>query len=208
MRNGVRTLVKGCRSDDQRPWNEVVATALHRRLLDPCDYVAYEPMAVGGMPACACADFLRAREEYIPAAHLKDCLGRTRGSSTYERLNSYAGMLGTSAVCVRERIDKMIVCDSILANSDRHWRNFGFVRDVDTLAVRPAPIFDSGNSLWYEKSAAEVAAGDRSCAARPYGPEPERQLALVGSISWFDPAAVPAPRSGRPTSPPDAPRAP
>lgn len=99
-------------------------------------------------------------------------------------------MLGTSAVCVRERIDKMIVCDSILANSDRHWRNFGFVRDVDTLAVRPAPIFDSGNSLWYEKSAAEVAAGDRSCAARPYGPEPERQLALVGSISWFDPAAL------------------
>lgn len=190
VRNGVRMLVKGCRSDDQRPWNEVVATALHRRLLDPCDYVAYEPMAVGGMPACACADFLRAREEYIPAAYLKDCLGRTRGSSTYERLNRYAGMLGTSAVCVRERIDKMIVCDSILANSDRHWRNFGFVRDVDTLAVRPAPIFDSGNSLWYEKSAAEVAAGDRGFAARPYGPEPERQLALVGSISWFDSAAL------------------
>lgn len=99
-------------------------------------------------------------------------------------------MLGTSAACVRERMDKMIVCDSILANSDRRWRNFGFVRDVDTLAVRPAPIFDSGNSLWYEKSAAEVAVGDWSFAARPYGPEPERQLALVGPAPWFDPAAL------------------
>lgn len=190
VRDGVRMLVKGCHSDDQRPWNEVVATALHRRLVDSCDYVAYEPMDVGGMAACACADFLRPREEYIPAVYLKDSLGRTRGASTYERLNRYAGMLGTSVECVRERIDKMIVCDSILANSDRHWRNFGFVRDVDSLEVRPAPIFDSGNSLWYEKSAAEVAAGDWSFAARPYGPEPERQLALVGSIAWFDPASL------------------
>ncbi len=190
VRDGVRMLVKGCRSDDQRPWNEAVATALHRRLLDPCDYVAYEPLAVGGMPSCVCADFLQPREEYVPAVYLKDCLGRTRGASTYERLNRYAGMLGAGADAARERIDKMIVCDSILANSDRHWRNFGFVRDVDSLAVRPAPIFDSGNSLWYEKSPAEVAVGDWSFAARPYGPEPDRQLALVGSTSWFDPAAL------------------
>lgn len=33
IRNGARVLVKGCGVDDQRPFNEAVATALHRRLL-------------------------------------------------------------------------------------------------------------------------------------------------------------------------------
>ena len=33
IRNAVRVLVKGCGMDDQRPFNEAVATALHRRLL-------------------------------------------------------------------------------------------------------------------------------------------------------------------------------
>lgn len=33
IRRGVRVLAKGCGMDDQRPFNEAVATALHRRLL-------------------------------------------------------------------------------------------------------------------------------------------------------------------------------
>lgn len=190
IRSGARILIKGCRSDDQRPWNEVVATALHRRLLGHDDYVVYEPMCVGEEAACACADFLRSREEYIPAAYLKNSLGRTRGDSVCDRLCRYAGTLGAGEDRVRERMAKMIVCDSLIANSDRHWRNFGFIRDVDTLAIRPAPIFDSGNSLWFEKSAAEVRAKDWSFAARPFGPEPERQLALAQPCDWFDPMAL------------------
>lgn len=56
----------------------------------------------------------------------------------------------------------MIVCDSIIANTDRHLRNFGFIRDIDTLEWRFAPLFDSGNSLWYDKDESEVARGDYS----------------------------------------------
>lgn len=190
IRDGVRTLVKGCRADDQRPWNEVVATALHRRLLDSADYVVYDPAIAADGSACSCADFLHPREEYIPAAYLKDSLGRTRGNSTYDRLCRFAGMLGEGEAPVRERLGKMIVCDAIIANSDRHWRNFGFIRDVDTLRVRPAPVFDSGNSLWYEKTPAEVAARDWSFAARPFDSDPDRQLALAEGLSWFEGAAL------------------
>lgn len=186
IRDGVRLLVKGCSSDDQRPYNEVVATALHSRLLSPGEFVPYEIAKVGGSPVCCCPDFLGPREEYVPAAYVKDAMGATRGANVYDRLCRYAGMCGQGDAPVREALSKMIVCDSILANSDRHWRNFGFVRNIDTLELRPAPLFDSGNCLWYEKTMTQIAAKDRTFLARPFGPEPERQLALVDVADWFD----------------------
>ena len=190
IRDGVRLLIKGCSSDDQRPYNEVVATALYSRLLRSDEYVPYEMAQVGDCPACCCPDFLAPREEYVPAAYVKDAMGASRGTSAYDRLCRYVGMYGLGDVAVREALSKMIVCDSILANSDRHWRNFGFVRNIDTLELRPAPLFDSGNCLWYEKGVAQIAANDRTFLARPFGPEPERQLALVDAADWFDASAL------------------
>ena len=101
--------------------------------------------------------------------------------------NSYA-RLGANEGEVRLRLCEMMVCDSILANADRHWRNFGFIRNVDTLELRPAPIFDTGNCLWYAKTDGEVAACDWTFSARPFGPEPQRQLSLVDRAEWFEPA--------------------
>ena len=94
---------------------------------------------------------------------------------------------------VRHRTQRCHLLDrlmgrSILANADRHWRNFGFIRNVDTLELRPAPIFDTGNCLWYAKTDGEVATCDWTFSARPFGPEPQRQLALVDRAEWFEPA--------------------
>lgn len=190
IRNGQRVLIKGCATDDQRPFNEVVASALHRRLLQPGAYVPYELVKVQGEPACVCPDFLASREEYIPAAYVKESLGATRGLSTYDRLVRYVGRWLCDEEAVRESLSRMIVCDALVANTDRHWRNFGFIRSVDTLEVRPAPLFDSGNSLWYAKSAAEVERGDWTFASRPFDFNPERQLALADRLDWFDEAAL------------------
>lgn len=83
-------------------------------------------------------------------------------------------------------LSKMIVCDSLLANTDRHLRNFGFIRDIDTLEWRFAPLFDSGNSLWYDKDEGEVARGDHSFISRPFETTPNRQLMLAARDSWFE----------------------
>lgn len=190
IRDGARLLLKGSGFDDQRPHNECVATALYQCLLDQNNYVPYELVATAGGMACACPNFLNGREEYIPAVYLKQSMGNVRGSSTYDRLCNYAARLGADEEVTREMICKMIVCDSLLANSDRHWRNFGFIRNVDTLELRVAPIFDTGNCLWYNKTSAEVAAGDWTFLARPFGPEPERQLAVVDRAGWFDPSKL------------------
>ena len=186
IRNGERMLVKGCRSDDQRPCNEVAATALHERLLSPADYVRYELASTKDGSACACANFLRAGEEYIPAAYVRHLLGATRGNSEYDRFCRFAGKLGMDEASVRQGIGKMIACDHILANNDRHWRNFGFIRNVDTLQMRLAPIFDTGNCLWYGKTAREVSESDWTFISRPFATKPEQQLAYAEHLEWFD----------------------
>lgn len=83
-------------------------------------------------------------------------------------------------------MSQMIVCDALLANSDRHWRNFGIIRNVDTLEIRHAPLFDSGNCLWYNVPTAVLVAGEFGFAAEPFGPDPSVQLALADSLDWFE----------------------
>ena len=188
--NGVRYLLKGCRSDDQRPYNEAVATALHRRLLDDADFVSYDIVKTAEGPASRCADFLSAHEEYVPAIYVKNTVGGIRGKSTYDRFCKSAASLCLDATSVRSALSKMIICDAILANSDRHWRNFGFIRDVDSLDFRPAPLFDTGNSLWYAKTDREIEAFNWTFIARPFAVDVHEQLAYVDDLSWFDPNAL------------------
>lgn len=187
---GERVLIKGCGIDDQRPFNEAVATALHRRLLKKGDYVPYEVVNVQGQPACLCPDFLGRREEYIPAVYMKEQLGRTRGASLYDRFARCAGNWTGDEKLVRTALSKMIVCDAIIANTDRHWRNFGFVRSIDNLYMAPAPLFDSGNCLWYATSTQYLKRGDWSFYSRPFDGNPDSQLALADRLDWFDPAML------------------
>lgn len=188
--DGNRYLLKGCRTDDQRPYNEAVATALYRRLLSPQDYVSYDVVDTADGPACRCADFVRAREEYVPAALVRSIANSARGKNAYDRFCTTSANLGADQQKLRAALSKMIICDVILANSDRHWRNFGFVRDIDTLAMRPAPLFDTGNCLWFAKTAREASARDWAFAARPFAFDVHAQLAFVDDVSWFDPTAL------------------
>ena len=83
-------------------------------------------------------------------------------------------------------MSQMIVCDALLANSDRHWRNFGIIRNVDTLEIKPAPLFDSGNCLWYNVPTAVHAAGEFGFSAMPFGPDPSALLALADALECCD----------------------
>ena len=80
----------------------------------------------------------------------------------------------------------MIVCDSVMANTDRHLRNFGLVRNIDDLRWRFAPIFDTGNSLWCDKDEGAVARGDYAFSSHPFSDMPNRQLMYAAELGWFD----------------------
>ncbi len=60
-------------------------------------------------------------------------------------LNHYQGLGNT---CYDE-LCSMLVFDAVIYNDDRHFGNFGLMRDNHTGEIlRPAPIFDNGYSLF------------------------------------------------------------
>ncbi len=183
-----RTLLKGhIPWTDQQVYNEVVATALHNRILDPSEFVQYETRTienVGVVSACAC--FINSDEEYVPASLIYDSEGSRKGETVYDAVFRQATNLGIPPRAVSLSLSKMIVCDSLLANTDRHLRNFGYIRNIHTLQWRFAPLFDSGNSLWYDNDEGKVAQNDHFFISRPFDAIPNRQLMLAARDSWFE----------------------
>jgi len=180
IRRGRRVLIKEGGVLGQEPFNEVVATALHHRLLKKNEYVPYrlEASAV----ACSCPNFLQDSEEYIPALYVMRSSPQAAGDSDYRHYLRCCEALGVEFA--EQALWHMIVCDDLIANTDRHFRNFGIVRDVDTLACRPAPIFDSGTSLWCDVSLSELKDGIPSFRSKHFEEHPGRQLLLVEDLSW------------------------
>lgn len=145
---GRRILHKAGAHLNQEPYNELVATALHRRILNACDYVPYSLEGTGTSALSICDVFLTDEEEYVPAFYVNQHANADERLTDYERYVANCEELGVAGV--KDALDRMIACDDIIANYDRHWRNFGLVRNVNSLACRPAPIFDSGSSLWVQ----------------------------------------------------------
>ena len=169
---------------NQEPYNEMVATALHRRILNACDYVPYSLEGAGTSALSTCNVFLTDEEEYVPAFYVNQHANADERLTDYERYVANCEELG--ATDIKDALDRMIVCDDIIANYDRHWRNFGLVRNVNTLACRPAPIFDSGSSLWCNISLEELRAGEHSFTSAQFHSSPAKQMLLVEDMGWFD----------------------
>lgn len=184
-RDGTPVLLKGGRSLNQEPYNEVVATHLYRRLLSPGDYVPYELVRLAdGTVACACENFLTDEEEYVPAYHVMRTRAKVGGRSDYQHYLECCSRLGAEGA--ESALAKMIATDDLLGNTDRHLRNFGLIRNVTTMEYRPAPLFDAGSSLLSDKTAEALIGGDITFATKPFAEDPNQQLRLVNDYSWFD----------------------
>ncbi len=82
-------------------------------------------------------------EELIPALHIIQNHKKPNSQNDYQFLVSCFESLGLEDV--ETYLSKMLTCDYIVGNFDRHYQNFGVIRNVDTLAyTRFAPIFDTG----------------------------------------------------------------
>ena len=81
---------------------------------------------------------------------------------------------------------KMLVCDYIISNRDRHFNNFGIIRNVETLNyVGVAPLYDNGNSFYVNVS--DLTQLDKIFYLdSPFTPIPDVKLKLVTDFSWYD----------------------
>ena len=169
--DGRRVLLKaGVGLANQEPYNEVVATELHRRLMEPGEFVPYWLFEDGRRTYSACGNMLGPDEELVAAWDVVRNAKRPNNLSElqfYVRRCEDVGLDGNEVVTA---LAKMFVGDFVLANRDRHYRNFGLIRNVETLSVtRLAPVFDTGSCLWSDAELLEVP-GDFLYRAKPSRP--------------------------------------
>jgi len=162
----------------QEPFNEVIASALYSRL--GIDHVPYHVIKEKGEFYSVCENFLAEDTEFIPAWHVIKAFPKQNHVSGFEHLLKSSEILGIPNP--RQHLNRMLATDFILANSDRHVGNFGFIRNVETLEWQGmAPIFDSGTSLW--NNTLEVGKTERS---RPFKESPYKQIGLINDLTWFN----------------------
>lgn len=187
MIHGIRCLVKGGNSfNNQEPFNEWIATKLYERILDRQDDVPYALIQENDSYYSACPTMVNTDEELVSAYYIDRMIRQRGNDSLYTHfLEACASLPIPNA---KLQIEKMIVCDYIIANDDRHYRNFGAIRNVDTLEwIKIAPIFDSGRSLWAAQATSAIGS---TYKCKPFQSSPEKQLELVNDLSWLDTAKL------------------
>lgn len=150
-----RCLLKGNHgANSQQSLNEVLASMLHEKQ-GFANHVQYRPVKLTGSAGeqygCICEDFTSETLEFIPAIDIVDSKKKGNAVSTYEHFIHVCTMHGLPEPDVRSFLEYQILTDFVLTNTDRHLNNFGVLRDSRTLQfVRMAPIFDSGNSMFWD----------------------------------------------------------
>lgn len=87
---------------------------------------------------------------------------------------------------VQNYLDYMLITDYLIGNVDRHYNNFGFIRNVNTLEFTGvAPIYDSGNSMWFDTSTARIDY-EKDIPSMPFKKVHSKQLQLVHSFEQID----------------------
>ncbi len=186
MREEKPWLVKGSTPGlNREPFSELLASKLFERMLGPEEFVPYELSFENGKPYSLCPDMLDSRQELIPANDVVGCHGLHNAGLYESYVAQISEMAGRS---LRESIDKMIVCDYLMANDDRHLFNFGLIRDVESLQVLGcAPLYDSGCAFFARATLAQLRVKRYFYDSHPFRETPYSQLALVEDFSWFEP---------------------
>ena len=153
--DGRRYLIKGNYGRScQQSLNEVLATELHR-LQGKMPYVSYQlkeiSTSAGKTYGCICPAFTGKKVEFIPAIDVNSEGKKPNDLSEFEYFIRQCQKFGLKDTDMRSFLEYQILADFLITNTDRHFNNFGVLRDADTLEfIGPAPIFDSGNAMFWD----------------------------------------------------------
>lgn len=179
---GKRFLIKGGNAINQEPYNELIATKLNE-MLNYYEYVPYDLIEIDERKYSRCECFIDADHELISAWDVYSFRKKAGSDSDYTHFLKVCESLGTPDVT--KALNYLIVIDFILANKDRHWRNFGIIRDVNTLEISQfAPVFDCGTSLFTDIDITKIKSTQPK--SKMFKEDFKKQLALVTDFSWID----------------------
>ena len=144
-----RILVKGTyEASREEPINEWLASEICNRLdFFHCDYWID---IVNDNIVSKCEDFINENEEIISAYDIFYFERKPNNINDYEH---YINVLEKQKVPdARKNVENMFILDYLIMNIDRHMKNFGIIRNVNTLEwIKTTPIFDNGESMQCEK---------------------------------------------------------
>jgi len=186
--DGKRTLLKGGSGPAyQEPLNEVLASLIMRKLNIP--HIEYTLTEIDELPMSICEDFITPDTELVSAWNIL-LTDRKRKSnvSLYHHFLNCCETLGIPSM--KEAIDKMLILDFLIANVDRHFHNFGAIRDANTLEwIGASPIFDCGTSMWHDQYTQNIHPGFK-IESKPFRSYHSTQIKLVDNFSWIDFSAL------------------
>lgn len=135
----------------QQSVNEVLATYIHDLQNTEIPYTKYTAYKTSNNSIlCKCNSFTTDSLELIPAYEIVSSSKLTNDLSLYEQYIEICIKNGIDREEIQNFMDYQTLTDFIISNTDEHLMNFGILRDSDTLKlVGPAPIFDSGNSMFF-----------------------------------------------------------
>lgn len=138
--------------DGQQSINEAFASLVHKNQGFK-NYIAYGLSfdEEHRCSACICPLFTNEKIEYVPAYELVSSEKKPNSMSMFEFYIHLCVKHGISEDVIRKQMDYMILSDYLMTNTDRHFENFGLLRNSDTMEmIAPAPLFDSGNAMFYK----------------------------------------------------------
>lgn len=180
-------LVKASSTAEERePYNELLATQLLRRLLAEDEFIPYALEQREGRAFSVCPTLATPETELVTANDVAAYFGITEGRDFYDGYAAACEQLGVQDA--RTALAKMVVCDHVMANFDRHRANFGLTRNSETLDDwRVAPLFDHGAAFFSRATMAELERARFTWTSAPFEEYPSLQLARVEDLSWYDP---------------------
>lgn len=156
--DGRRYMIKGNYGDSyQQSLNEFFASKLHEQQ----GFTKYTPYQLvklqveGGVEGLGCMsyDFCSENIECISAWELLQTVKIKQNESYFYPFKQVCMNLGMPEEEFDHFMDYQIMTDYLISNTDRHMNNIAVMRNPDTLKLLGfAPIFDSGNSMFYNLS--------------------------------------------------------
>lgn len=175
-----RYLLKaGSKPFQQEPFNEVIASQILEKTRG-IPFVKYELHREGDLICSRCKNFITPDTEFVPAYYIQTALPKLAGTTEYAHFLESTNHFEIPGV--KKFLNDMITLDYIILNTDRHWGNFGFIRNVNTLKFEgPAPLFDHGTSLWHN----EIRITPYQEPSKPFRSTHSKQIRLVSNFDRF-----------------------
>lgn len=148
IHHGERVLYKSSGTAfGQEPYNEVIASQLNDEL--GINHVPYRLMQFKDVRCSVCPCMIDVDHEIVTAHEIVRA-NRPLGASASGDVGLYMQFVKSQRLDIRKSISNMAISDFLMRNTDRHWGNFGLIRNVNTLKYeRIVPLFDYGNSLFH-----------------------------------------------------------